>query len=1541
MAVQFDEQQTQSSVLAEFDQLTDVLRSRLSSLEERVFTRTHDLQTVAEISKQVTTILDLQSLLDAVVELTKAQFKLYHAHVYLLDDNGETLRLAAGAGAAGAAMKERGHSIRLDHQHSLVARAARLQEAVVVNNVASAPDFLPNPHLPDTRSEMAIPMVAGLTLIGVLDVQSDQLDRFDTDDVQIQSSLAGQIAIAVQNAHSFEATQLARQETELLYKLSAVINSAQDEQQIVMALVDHWPTNTPLSISLTAWDTYNYDTAANINILGDWRPGLEDKMRGAKVPLAHFPSLPMFSRTDVLFFDDVAQEPKLDEQTKASILQYGIKAVLSAPLTSGSQWVGVISLSAHEARQHSESEIRVLRSLAEQISTAVERLRLQRESERYVAEMRTVNELSAAISAELDPNQLLPQVVNLTKERFNLYHVHIYLLDDAGVNLVLAAGAGEAGRLMLERGHKIPLSRPNSLVATAARTRETIVTNDVTQAPNFLPNPLLPETRSEMSIPMVVGATLIGVLDVQSDQANRFTQRDVQIKSSLAAQIAIAVQNARSFKSVQAAQQETQRVYDMSQDMIGTASFAGYFLTLNPAWERTLGYTLDELKAAPFLSFVHPDDVEPTLAEAGKLAQGAKAISFENRYRCSDDTYVWLSWNSVPDTETGTIYFVVRNITEQKATALELQNLLRETQAARQESEKRAAELRTVTAVSAAVSTLLDTEQLLAEVVQKTRDDFGLYHAHIYLLDDMGANLVLAAGAGEAGRMMKERGHSIPVNREDSIVATAARTQTGVISNDVTKAANFLPNPLLPETKSEMAIPMVIGSTLIGVLDVQSRQIDRFTQDDLQIKSALASQISVAVQNARTFQFVLAAQQETQRIYDMSQDLIGTANFDGYFLTLNPAWERTLGFTIAELRAAPFLSFVHPDDVEPTLAEAGKLAQGARAISFENRYRRADGSYVWLSWNSVPDTETATIYFVVRNITEQKATALELERLLNEAQTARQESEKHAAELRTVTDVSAAVSTLLDTEQLLTQVAQKTRDDFGLYHAHIYLLDDAGVNLMLAAGAGEPGRIMKERGHKIPLDRTNSIVATAARSREAVIANNVASAPNFLPNPLLPETASEMAVPMVVGDTVIGVLDVQSEQLNRFTADDVQIKTALASQVAIAVQNARAFQNVQAAQKETQRVYDMSQDLIGTATFQGYFVTLNPAWERTLGFTIEQLKAAPFISFVHPDDVEPTLAEAGKLAQGAKAISFENRYRCVDDSYVWLSWNSVPDTETGMIYFVVRDVTDQKATAFEMERLLRQAEEQAQREKLTAERLRELDRLKSQFLANMSHELRTPLNSIIGYSEILLDGDDGELSEEAAEDVETIYNSGKHLLAIINDILDRAKIESGQMTITPTPMDLQSLVDEVVTTSQVLVKDKTVALKCIRETDVPLVKADRLRIKQVITNLVSNAVKFTENGSVTVRYGLDEQHDAFVEVADTGIGLKPEHLGQIFEQFSQVDGSSTRRAGGTGLGLTISQHFIRMHGSEITVTSDYGKGSTFRFTLPLAEKQPA
>jgi signal transduction histidine kinase len=331
------------------------------------------------------------------------------------------------------------------------------------------------------------------------------------------------------------------------------------------------------------------------------------------------------------------------------------------------------------------------------------------------------------------------------------------------------------------------------------------------------------------------------------------------------------------------------------------------------------------------------------------------------------------------------------------------------------------------------------------------------------------------------------------------------------------------------------------------------------------------------------------------------------------------------------------------------------------------------------------------------------------------------------------------------------------------------------------------------------MNREHSLVARAARTRKAVISNDVAQEPDFLANPLLPETKSEMSVPMIVGDTLVGILDVQGNILNRFTEEDVRVKATLADQIAVAVENALAYQT------------------------------------------------------------------------------------------------------------------------------------QVQ----TAERLRDVDRLKSQFLANMSHELRTPLNSILGYAEVLLDGIDGDLTEEATEDVQTIYQGGKHLLTIINDILDLAKIEAGQMVINPQESSVRDVIDEVVETCSILARNKNIYLDVEEIDALPKVLGDPLRLKQIILNLVNNAIKFTEQGGVTVRLDRYNGNEVGVWVKDTGIGMNPEEMKGLFQQFHQVDGSATRRAGGTGLGLVISRHLIHMHQGEIFVESEKGVGTTFWFTLPV------
>lgn len=267
---------------------------------------------------------------------------------------------------------------------------------------------------------------------------------------------------------------------------------------------------------------------------------------------------------------------------------------------------------------------------------------------------------------------------------------------------------------------------------------------------------------------------------------------------------------------------------------------------------------------------------------------------------------------------------------------------------------------------------------------------------------------------------------------------------------------------------------------------------------------------------------------------------------------------------------------------------------------------------------------------------------------------------------------------------------------------------------------------------------------------------------------------------------------------------------------------------------------------------------------------------------------------------------------------------------------ILQTLADQVAVAIDNARSYELSQE-AVRE------MREIDRLKSQFLANMSHELRTPLNSIIGFSRVILKGIDGPVTELQQQDLTAIYNSGQHLLGLINDILDLAKIEAGKMELAFDEVNITDVTNSVLSTMAGLVKDKPIQMKSYIEPNLPTVRADAIRVRQVMINLLSNAAKFTDEGDIKVEVlmhnGSAGQKEVKISVTDTGPGISEQDQKKLFQAFSQVDDSPTRKTGGTGLGLSICQQLIQMHGGQIWVESEVGKGSTFHFTLPFYRPQ--
>ncbi len=401
--------------------------------------------------------------------------------------------------------------------------------------------------------------------------------------------------------------------------------------------------------------------------------------------------------------------------------------------------------------------------------------------------------------------------------------------------------------------------------------------------------------------------------------------------------------------------------------------------------------------------------------------------------------------------------------------------------------------------------------------------------------------------------------------------------------------------------------------------------------------------------------------------------------------------------------------------------------------------------------------------------------------------------------------------------------------------------------------------------------------------------------------------------PILLHNEVLGVMEFFSREIRHPDEELLQMMAAVGSEMGQFIERRRAA-------RELEQLFALSQDMLCIVGFDGYFKRVNPAWQKILGFTPEELLAVPYLERVHPHDREATLLEAEKLSLGAITAHFENRYLASDGTYHWLQWNCTPLEEQRLIYAVARDVTDLKRATQELQ-IAKEAADSA-------------SRAKSDFLANMSHEIRTPMNAIIGMTELALDT---ELSSEQREYLSTAKDAAESLLGLLNDILDFSKIEAGRLELESRDFDVRETVGNTIRTLGLRAHQKGLELACQVEPDVPdVLVGDAARLRQVLINLVGNAIKFTEHGEVIVHASMDcsKNGDVILQfsVRDTGIGIPKEKQRVIFDAFAQADSSITRHYGGTGLGLSISAQILALMGGRIWVESVPGGGSTFFFT---------
>ena len=707
-----------------------------------------------------------------------------------------------------------------------------------------------------------------------------------------------------------------------------------------------------------------------------------------------------------------------------------------------------------------------------------------------------------------------------------------------------------------------------------------------------------------------------------------------------------------------------------------------------------------------------------------------------------------------------------------------------------EETQERNKQLASLNEIIVSASRSLDLSEMLSDVLLKylgaIKFDMGL----ISIFNPQKEQLELLAGANIPDSILRKF-------KEDGLTGTLCETVFKIedvhFIEDLVEANNRdLQNLRSLDANVYLGVPLELRGKTVGTLCAFRRDDGRVSVNTINLAISVSRQIGASIENARLFE-------ESRKFrlgLERSTDAVFMTNIEGNIVFANQSFEKIYGYPLDEVAGQ-----------NPRIIKSGQTPQehykyfwetllNKGTVSGEIINMRRDGKLIHVDGTSIPildENENILGFLAIHSdITKRKENEEALQR----------RNEYLAAS----SEIGRLVTSTLDLKVIFSRAVNLIMERFGFYHASIFIVEETGFNAILQEATGIVGEQLKNRKHSLAVG-SNSTVGKATSSGEVVVINNTATDSLHKYNPLLPETKAEAAIPLRIGNRIIGALDIQSREFDAFSEDNISILQLLSDQIAIGIDNARSY----------------------------------------------------------------------NIAQQA------------------------------------------------------------------VEEMREVDRLKSQFLANMSHELRTPLNSIIGFARVILKGIDGPITELQQQDLTAIFNSGQHLLGLINDILDLSRIEAGKMELTLDQVNMTELITSVMSTATGLIKDKPIKIKREIAEDLPLVRADAMRVRQVLINLLSNAAKFTDEGEIIVRAYVAEptkKHPMVtISVTDTGPGIAQEDQPKLFQPFSQVDASLTRKVGGTGLGLSICQHLIQMHGGKIGVQSSIGKGSTFYFSVPVFQSE--
>lgn len=656
------------------------------------------------------------------------------------------------------------------------------------------------------------------------------------------------------------------------------------------------------------------------------------------------------------------------------------------------------------------------------------------------------------------------------------------------------------------------------------------------------------------------------------------------------------------------------------------------------------------------------------------------------------------------------------------------------------------------------------------------------------------------------------------------------------------------------------------------------------------------------------------SEQKYRALYEGTQDAVALFDRD-IFVDCNAATLKIFGCSSKDefcgKRPIDFSPANQPNgQASATLANQYNLTALQTGIcNFEWLHRRLDGTQFWAEvWLSSVDIQgRPMLQAVVRDITERK----QAEDALHER--------VHLAALGS--DIGVALTQGDTLPDMMGQCAEAFVDHLGVVCVCIWTLEEGADVLELQASRGPvaPPEICQ---HSIPLGESE--IGQLAVSRQPYIIQDAGEDERCVDCDWVRQEAIAAIVgyPLIVEDRVVGVLAAFARQ--SFSEAILEELASIANEMALGIEHKQSEQALQESEARFRGTFDQAAVGIAHVNQAGRWLRLNQRYCDILGYSQDELLHLTVEDVTYADDLTPSHYQ--KLWQGEISnYTAERRYIRKDGSLVWVALTDAlvrsPAGEPKYIVAVVEDISDRKAAESELQ-MAKEAAETA-------------SRAKSEFLANMSHELRTPLNGILGYAQILQRAKN--LTTQQYDGLRIIQQCGEHLLTLINDILDLSKIEARKMDLHVSEFLLADFLKSIVEIFRIRAMQKGITFLYEPLTDLPIaVRGDEQKLRQILINLLGNAIKFTDQGGVVFKVGKLESGLIRFHVEDTGLGIPPEKLDEIFQPFQQV-GEQSHLVEGTGLGLPISKRLVEMMGSTLQVKSVPAKGSIFWLDLDLPE----